>query len=443
MTTHRKGPAPHRYVHFHIRRPQEQRFRDLSKMPPSAQGLLLWLLGCPFSIRVPGVIVAGRAQIAELLGWPIEAFDACFAELAQKGYCEADWEAGVIYFAEELREEDNAPTSPNTAKTWRGELDNAPQCALVERVVRDVLDVLSAADDRRIRAELAEGNRVGPCWVPAFLRQDAADRGTKKPPKRAGKKPPSRAPSKPSSVASPMPSGNPDPSPDLFSAEHEALGALAARVDDAPPSPPVVRGNEEIQTSRLPPLDLLAERPQKRAQDARSAPQSPAEGLGYCLDPERCLNAVTAHAGALLKHGHLVPSATSTALGPFRMHSKFRQLWGSALREYFEELYTTEADVLRELTHFGKYLAQRGESENLFDLCNWRAERFTRLMVEAHAWDGQGELNPTASRTARRGAADADALPYPYVPAVLGRFKPEECSGGEEALANIKKLFAA
>lgn len=236
MTTHRKGPAPHRYNHFHLRRTQDQRYRALSRMQPSGQGLLLWLLGCPFSIRVPGVIVAGRAQIAERLGWSVNDFDTCFAELVGKGYCEADWEAGVLYFPEELREEDNAPTSPNTAKTWRGELDNAPQCDLIDRVVRDVLALLRAADDRRIRAELAEGNVVGPCWVPAFLRQDAADRAAQNDPKKAQKKGPKKPTPKATPLPSPMPSGNPDPSPDL-SDEHEALGDLVARVDDAPPFP--------------------------------------------------------------------------------------------------------------------------------------------------------------------------------------------------------------
>ena len=441
MTTHRKGPAPHRYNHFHIRRTQEQRFRHLSKMPPSAQGLLLWLLGCPFSIRVPGVIVAGRAQIAERLGWPIEAFDACFKELTDKGYCEADWEAGVLYFAEELHEEDNAPASPNTAKTWRGELDNAPQCGLIERVMRDVLAVLRAADDRRIRAELAEGKRVGPCWVPAFLRQDAAERASKNSQKKAWKMATSMASSKPTSEPTSMPSGNPDPSPDLFCIT-DVGGEIDACEDDAERSPPWESAAPQRQDPRLPPLELLAERPTKRAQDARSAPQSAAEGLGYCLDPERCLKAVTAHAGALLKHGHLVPSDTPTALGSFRMHRKFRQLWSVALREYFEELYTTEADVLRELGHFGRFLAQRGESENLYELCNWKAERFTSLMAEAHAWDGASDAKPTPARTGRRAAAVPDARPYPYDYVVPGRFKPEEVSGGEETIAFFKELCA-
>ena len=435
MTTHRKGPAPHRYVHFHIRRTQDRRFRALSKAPASARELLLFLLGCPFSVRVPGVIVAGRAQLAERLGWSLEDFDRCFAELVTQGYCEADWDAGVLYFPEELREQDNAPASPNTAKTWRGELDNAPQCGLIERVVRDVLEVLRAADDRRIRAELADGKRVGPCWVPAFLRQDAAERASKKAPKKARKMATSMAPSDPS----PMPSGNPDPSPDPFCIT-DVGGEIDACEEDAERSAPWGSAEPQKQDPRLPPLELLAERPVKRAQDARSAPQSPAEGLGYCLDPERCLKAVTAHAGALLKHGHLVPSATPTALGPFRMHSKFRQLWTVALREYFEELYTTEAEVLRELAHFGRFLARRGEPENLYRLCDWKAERFASLMAEAHAWDGKAEIKP--ARTTRRATDEVpptQRLPY-YRPAVSTLPKPEECGDGTEALAYLRKV---
>ena len=438
MSTHRKGPAPHRYVHFHVRRTQDQRFRALSKAPASARELLLFLLGCPFSVRVPGVIVAGRAQLAERLGWSLEDFDSCFAELVTQGYCEADWDAGVLYFPEELCEEDNAPQSPNTAKAWRGELDNAPQCSLIERVSRDVLALLRAADDRRIRAERGRGQVVAPCWVPAFLRQDApAPEATEKPRKKASSMPSPM----PTPEASPLPSRNPDPSPDPYSYEEQG-GDLATREDDTQRPAPRGQVAPQNQQPRLPPLELLEARPGKRTQDARSAPQSSAEGIGYCLDPERCLRAVTEHSGALLKHGHLVPSATPTALGPVRMHSKFRQLWSSALREYFEELYTTEADVLRELAHFGRYLAQRGESENLYDLCNWRAERFTRLMAEAHAWDGKTEIRPSGVRATRR-AQDEDSPTKRlacYLPAVSSLPKPEEVGDGTAVLAYLKKL---
>ena len=60
---------------------RDEKFTSLSKPKPNAQSLWLHLLTTPLLGTLPGAIVAGRAALAEELGWPLRGFNRCFDEL--------------------------------------------------------------------------------------------------------------------------------------------------------------------------------------------------------------------------------------------------------------------------------------------------------------------------------------------------------------------------
>ncbi|WP_437798477.1 hypothetical protein [Sorangium sp. So ce693] len=103
----------------------DQKFRLLSD-----QGKLLWqyLLTGPVVTTLPGLVAAGRAQIAEALRWTVEKFDAAFAELEELGMATADWNACVVFLPKAVRH--NAPANPNTVLSYRGHWDELPECSL-------------------------------------------------------------------------------------------------------------------------------------------------------------------------------------------------------------------------------------------------------------------------------------------------------------------------
>lgn len=162
-----------RYRKIEVRTWSDEKFRNLSPMQPSAQGLWFFLLTGPHTGPVPGLFRAGRASLAEELDWELEAFDEAFREVLAQGMAKADFKARLIWLPNALKH--NRPESPNVVKSWRGELDLLPECDLKR-------EALVA-----IRAYLAE---LGEAYV-AALSADAKGSGD------------------PSAKGSPKPSGKP------------------------------------------------------------------------------------------------------------------------------------------------------------------------------------------------------------------------------------------
>lgn len=106
----------------------DEKFRSLSPMPPSGQGLWIYLLTGPFLGQVPGLFKAGRAAMAEDLEWSQEGFDECFQELFQKGLAKADFKAKLVWLPKAIQH--NKPANPNVVKGWKDELGILPECAL-------------------------------------------------------------------------------------------------------------------------------------------------------------------------------------------------------------------------------------------------------------------------------------------------------------------------
>src|SRR5690606_1181386 len=121
-------PARSRYRKVEVRTWGDEKFRALSPMPPSGQGLWLFLITGPHTGPIPGLFRAGRAAMAEELGWEQEAFDKAFREVFQQGMAKADFKARVVWVPNAFKH--NRPESPNVVRGWAAEFDLIPECDL-------------------------------------------------------------------------------------------------------------------------------------------------------------------------------------------------------------------------------------------------------------------------------------------------------------------------
>ncbi|MHC2115215.1 hypothetical protein ACYPJF_06895 [Stenotrophomonas geniculata] len=117
-----------RYRKVEVKMWGDARFRRLTPMPPCGQGLWLYLITGPQTGPIPGLYRAGRAAMAEELGWEVEAFDKAFGEAFAQGMVEADFKARVVWVPKAISH--NRPESPNVVRGWRSEFDQIPECDL-------------------------------------------------------------------------------------------------------------------------------------------------------------------------------------------------------------------------------------------------------------------------------------------------------------------------
>jgi hypothetical protein len=117
-----------RYRRIEVRMWGDEKFRNLSPLPPCGQGLWMYLLTGPHTSAIPGLFKAGRAAMAEDLNWELEAFDEAFREAYQQGMVKADWKAKVVWVPNALA--CNKPESLNVVKSWRDSWDLLPECDL-------------------------------------------------------------------------------------------------------------------------------------------------------------------------------------------------------------------------------------------------------------------------------------------------------------------------
>lgn len=128
-TTEAKAPkTAGRYRKVEVRTWGDEKFRNLSPIPPCGQGLWLFLITGPHTGPIPGLFRAGRAAMAEELDWEIEAFDKAFQEAFQQGMVKADFKARVMWVPNAIKH--NRPESPNVVKSWAAEFDLLPECDL-------------------------------------------------------------------------------------------------------------------------------------------------------------------------------------------------------------------------------------------------------------------------------------------------------------------------
>jgi hypothetical protein len=106
----------------------DPKFRALSPLPPGGQSLFIYLLTSPFTGIIPGLFKAGRAALAEELGWEQEAFDLALEEGLSLGMVKADLKARVFWLPEAAAH--NPPVSVNVIKSWARAFELLPECDL-------------------------------------------------------------------------------------------------------------------------------------------------------------------------------------------------------------------------------------------------------------------------------------------------------------------------
>lgn len=106
----------------------DPKFRALSALLPSGQSLFIYLLTGPFTGIIPGLYKAGRAAMAEELGWNVEAFDLALGEAIALGMVKADLKARVFWLPNAVKH--NPPASVNVIKSWARSYELLPDCPL-------------------------------------------------------------------------------------------------------------------------------------------------------------------------------------------------------------------------------------------------------------------------------------------------------------------------
>jgi hypothetical protein len=115
----------------------DEKFRRLSHLQPSAQALWLFLLTGPHTIALPGLARASEVVLVDELGWALEDFRRCFAELEAQGMARADWVAKLVWLPKAIRH--NGPENPNVLKHWSAAWELLPECALKAEAFRALL----------------------------------------------------------------------------------------------------------------------------------------------------------------------------------------------------------------------------------------------------------------------------------------------------------------
>jgi hypothetical protein len=114
----------------------DKKFKQLSTLQPCGQGLWLFLLTAPQTGPVPGLFHAGRASLAEELGWNKDDFDKAFSELENQGLVKADFNAKLVWLPNAIKY--NLPESPNVIKSWANELEQLPECDLLFEAIETI-----------------------------------------------------------------------------------------------------------------------------------------------------------------------------------------------------------------------------------------------------------------------------------------------------------------
>lgn len=114
-------------------------WNDRKFLALSDEGKLLWLylLTCPETLSIPGVIVAGEAAIAERLEWLPQRFRERFAEVERCLLVHR--EGRLIWLPNALRYQ--PPSNPNAVKSWAKCWDDVPE----GRLKMDVWQALKLA----------------------------------------------------------------------------------------------------------------------------------------------------------------------------------------------------------------------------------------------------------------------------------------------------------
>jgi len=115
---------------------------EMGVLSDAAIVLLLRLRTGPETTPIPGVVVAGRAGLAEALGWPARRLDAAYRELETRGLVRADWRARLIWLPAVIG--GAPPANPSVVMGWRSTWPQIPACPLRDEVASALGAAVSA-----------------------------------------------------------------------------------------------------------------------------------------------------------------------------------------------------------------------------------------------------------------------------------------------------------
>lgn len=195
-----------RYRKIHVKLWSSGDFLSLSKPKPNAQSLFLHLLTGEHTTAIPGVICAGKAALAEAIGWSLTDWSRCFSELESRGMAVADWEARLVYLPAALSH--NEPANPNTVRSWRNEWQMVRACPLRDRIVAEMSATFSGMKKPEFAQAFADVLANVPGNVPGNGRRNVAseqphERSSERSQEQSTERPPcvrAHAPSAPAPV---------------------------------------------------------------------------------------------------------------------------------------------------------------------------------------------------------------------------------------------------
>ena len=124
-------------------------FRSLSRMQPSTQALWLYLTTGPHTTGLEGLFQATEVGLAHKLGWTLEDFRICWAEIDHAGWGRADWDADVVWLPRLIG--DGKPDNHKVVIGWESLVAGHPRVPAPRRSVR--------GDSRQMRIACARMRR--------------------------------------------------------------------------------------------------------------------------------------------------------------------------------------------------------------------------------------------------------------------------------------------
>lgn len=134
------------YRKIELRMWNDEKFKNLSPLPPSGQSLWIYLLTGPQTGIIPGLYRVGKAALAEELGWSTEDFEKAFQEVLREGLIEYSLKDRLVWIPKAIKY--NMPQSPNVILSWRAALDELPECSLRNEAIDVLRTQIYALDDK-------------------------------------------------------------------------------------------------------------------------------------------------------------------------------------------------------------------------------------------------------------------------------------------------------
>lgn len=121
-----------RYRKIHVKMWSSPDFLALSAPKPNGRDLFVHLLTGPHTTAIPGVFCAGKARLAEDLGWPLRSWERCWSEIESRHMARADWTSRLVFLPGALAH--NPPRNPNEVRAWRDEWALLPRGRLLDEI---------------------------------------------------------------------------------------------------------------------------------------------------------------------------------------------------------------------------------------------------------------------------------------------------------------------